>query len=236
LIEADIYRFLNDKTPSDPNFKPLNKLIEAVRGGAIFTTNGNFTVPAGVNTIFVTATAAGGDGTAGAAGSGAGNGRGGSGGDCGRYVINFPISVTPGEVIPITVGSDSTLIGTKLALAKGGIGYAGTPINGDPVPGRIGDGYNPRVGTGGAAGGSYSGGGAGGNACHVVFVPIAFGMGKTSNAGNGGNAGTPSSSGPSAGGAGQGFGNGGGGGGGSSSTGGGAAGGAGAPGVVVIKW
>jgi len=74
-----------------------------------FTTNGSFTVPSGVTTVYVSATAGGGGG-AGAGGTGAspGTGGGGAGGGAGQYVYRMPIAVTPGQVIPVTIGAGGT--------------------------------------------------------------------------------------------------------------------------------
>ena len=108
----------------------------SVGGGATqarFTSNGSFTVPAGITTIYVTAVAGGGGGGGTSndtvqyyRGGGAGGGAGGC--------ANYPLSVSPGQVIAITIGGGgsgsvldgqsggSTSIGSLLTLTGGGGG------------------------------------------------------------------------------------------------------------------
>ena len=93
--------------------------VSALRA-AQFTANGTFTVPAGVNVIYVTAISAGGDG-----GSGSGAYAGG-GGACGNFVIRLPLFVTPGQQLTITVGNGNTVIGSFLTLLKGANGANAT--------------------------------------------------------------------------------------------------------------
>ena len=77
----------------------------------IFTTSGTFTVPAGVTRIYVSGCAAGGGGSSyfGAAGGG------------GESVTRFPIDVTAGESIAITIGTGG--LGNTNIMST----YSGTP-------------------------------------------------------------------------------------------------------------
>jgi hypothetical protein len=68
-----------------------------------FTASGTFTVPDGVYTLFVTMCAAGG-GRYMATYSGYTYGGGGGGG----YFVNYPLAVTPGDVLTITIGAGGT--------------------------------------------------------------------------------------------------------------------------------
>jgi len=125
-----------------------------------FTSNGSFTVPAGVTQIWITGCAGGGGGGASLATNSTSFCTGAGGGGAGQSVIRYPLAVTPGQVIPITIGGGgagatpaannataggSTLIGTSGALLS--------LVGGNPG----------QIGTGGTALGNYGGppGGAG---------------------------------------------------------------------------
>lgn len=233
----------------------------------VFTANGSFTVPPGITRLFITATAAGNAGSPGSPGSngtdssGGTGGAGGKGGSAGQRVINFPITVTPGEVIPVTVGAGNTVFGSYLTLIKGGgqaggnggeggSGGSGGSSNGGfgPLGGRtcdaLGNGEKGQIyhdyayGNGGA-------GGKGGSGADGLFSLNLPGGGPAG--GNGGNGPTnalgiyPGSNGTSAHPTNYGAGGGGGGGGGggykaSTNIGAGGAGGAGAPGILIVRW
>lgn len=221
------------------------------RGVQTFTSNGNFTVPAGVSTIYVSGCAAGGGGGAGGSSAGSTNlvgGGGGAGGSAGQSIIRQAYSVTPGQVIPITIGGG----GTAGAAAASGNNTGGTGgAGGNTVVGSLvtltaasvsggggGCALNAGVGSGGAGGvpgatgyprGSYgSDGNYTGNGGPGASSP--FG-------GGGGGARAASSAGYSAFAA-SGYGAGGGGGGAcyGGAAGPGGNGGAGAPGIVIIEW
>jgi hypothetical protein len=172
---------------------------------AVLTTNGNFTVPAGVYSIDVEIW--GGGGSSGGVGSTA-NGTS-SGGGSGGYARGV-FAVTPGQVIAGTIGagglgSTNTAGGTSSfgALLTAGGGGAGT-ING--------------VGTGGAAGAAGTGGiinlpGQSGSAGLLTGFSGAGGAGASAPFGGAGGGGAPGA------GSGGGIPGGGGGGRGSSSTG-----------------
>lgn len=74
-------------------------------GFSRFTSSGSFTVPAGVTQIFVSGCAAGGGGGSSLATNSSSFTTGGGGGGAGRPALNEPITVTPGQVIPITIGT-----------------------------------------------------------------------------------------------------------------------------------
>ncbi len=195
---------------------------------AIFTANGNWTVPEGVTTIFVTGVAGGGGG-----GGGTTTVSGGNGGGAGYPVIKDPITVTPNHTLSITIGSgganggttntagtaggntvltDTTTSTQLLLLNGGGGGNAGgngsSTVNASNNFGNLGYPYGGNgvilngTSVGGTGGSSLFGGGGG-----SAYV---FGSGSYQN----------------------GFGYGAGGGGGC----GGNAGGNGTPGIIIIEW
>ena len=112
----------------DSNGKvPLNMLpdLNAVE----YTEDGTFIVPFGVTEIFVTAIAAGGKGGNGGSGSTNGSGGGGGSGGFGAPIVRKAFTVTPGQVIPITIGQASdnrqTIVGDLVTLQGGGNGGDG---------------------------------------------------------------------------------------------------------------
>jgi hypothetical protein len=72
----------------------------------VFTTSGTFTVPAGVSQVFLSGCAAGAGGA----------GIWGASGGAGESVMLFPVTVSPGEVITVTIGVGG----------NGGLGFSGT--------------------------------------------------------------------------------------------------------------
>jgi len=90
----------------------------------IFTSSGNFTVPAGVYEVFVTLVGGGGSGciaqVAGAVTTGRNNRVKAHRGATGFYLRNEPFVVTPGAVIPVLVGAGAAAI-----TAEGGTGLTG---------------------------------------------------------------------------------------------------------------
>lgn len=97
--------------------------LPSVGGQQVFTANGNFTVPAGVTKLFVSLVGGGGGGAGALSGAPYFGGGGGSGG----VKYRNPISVTPGQVIAVTIG----------AGGAGGIGSAlgGTYANSNGTAG-----------------------------------------------------------------------------------------------------
>lgn len=168
-VWAEIKNALNS-TLGTSDFLSLDKMIQA-HGTQTFTSDGTFTVPAGVTKILVTA-------------FGAGAGGNNSGGQGGARIIKKAYSVTPQTSIRITIGiggtagndGGATVIGNLVTLEGGGSkkfkehngalggrygAKAGTySENGQDSPESYGGkgGYNsPRTG-----GDAYSGGGGGG--------------------------------------------------------------------------
>ena len=150
---------------------------------AVFASNGTFTVPGGITSIWASGCAGGGGG-----GSSYTDWSGGAGGGYGQWVLNNPITVTPGDVLTIalgaagqggqttsadvagvtiyttapgTAGGNTTITnsaGTALLTLTGG-GGGGSPGNTtattSPCPGGVG---YPYGGSGNYAGGSSCGG------------------------------------------------------------------------------
>jgi hypothetical protein len=79
--------------------------ISTVKSIQKFTASGSYTVPDGVTKIWVSGCAAGGGGSSSVAAPGSSYCTGGSGGGAGQSVQRFPITVTPGQVIPVTIGN-----------------------------------------------------------------------------------------------------------------------------------
>ena len=157
-LQKGIKAYLNS-TVGTSAFQPLDKLLFTPHGTQTFTSNGTFTVPAGVTKILVTAFGAGGGGYD----SGGGGG--------GERIIKKAYSVTPGTAISIKIGvggtngvaGGTTVIGSLVTVAGGISGkdkapntYKGT------VGGRSGeDGQDNFMAYGGKSGGSKGGGGGG---------------------------------------------------------------------------
>jgi hypothetical protein len=181
LDEAIVYRFVL-KTATDVTIWTGDGisgfLTSAAKGQARFTANGSFTVPAGVEKIWISGVAGGGGGSG---GSGQISSFGsyvylGSGGGSGQAVFRRGgVAVTPGEVIPITIGlggaggaggagggslgaagSDGTdtIVGTYVTLIHGGGG--GTAIGGEGgLGGTFGSLIDGQDGADGAGGDSF---------------------------------------------------------------------------------
>ena len=137
----------------------LSTLIQA-HGTQTFTSNGTFTVPAGVTKILVTAFGAGGGGS----GSGGGGG--------GERIIKKAYSVTPGTAISIKIGvggtdavaGGSTVIGSLVTVAGGISGKDTAPSTYKGTVGGHGNenGQDNFMAYGGKSGsGDRSGGGGG---------------------------------------------------------------------------
>lgn len=128
-------------------------------GFSRFTSSGSFTVPDGVTQIFVSGCAAGGGGGSSLATNSSSFLTGGSGGGAGQPALNVPITVTPGQVIPITIGTGGTggTAATDNATAGGNtqVGTGGSLLN-------LVGGSPGQVGAGGTAYPAQYGGPAGG--------------------------------------------------------------------------
>lgn len=130
------------------------------------TSSQSFTVPSWVNTIYVSGCAGGGGGGASLATNSASFVTGGSGGGAGQSVIRLPITVTPGQVIPVTIGTGGTggTPATNNATSGGAtqLGAAGALLNlTGGSPGQVGDGGTtvPFNYAGPAGGAGYPSGG-----------------------------------------------------------------------------
>ncbi|CNI32897.1 tail fiber repeat 2-containing protein [Yersinia frederiksenii] len=139
------------KTVSDAALKTANNLSEIAAAGPAsvaatlanlgvsphgfsrFTSSGSFIVPEGVFTIWVSGCAAGGGGGSSLSTNSSSFVTGGSGGGAGQPVIRFPITVTPGQVIPVTIGIGGTgaTAATNNATAGGNtqLGVGGSLLN-----------------------------------------------------------------------------------------------------------
>lgn len=209
-----------------------------------FTSNGNFTVPAGVTTIFVSGSGGGGGGGGGNTTTGAGGG-----GEGAPYYSRIPITVSPAAVLPVVIGGggsagagsgggptsggnggDSTISGLTFRGGVGGINGASTGLGG------VSKGGNPSHGAGGGDGGTGgSNGQAGGSS---MLAAGGSGGASAGSGGGGGGASSGAGGGGGSGGPGNSGSNYGGGGGGSAGGGGGAsaAGGVGATGIIIVYW
>jgi len=102
--------------------------ISFPKGIQVFTGSGNFTVPAGVTTVYVTGIGGGGPGGSSTSSLGSDGGGGGSGDQCYRT----PVTVTPGQVLAVTVAaaSGTTSFGASISLVGGSAGLSGS-VGGD---------------------------------------------------------------------------------------------------------
>ncbi|WP_207237077.1 glycine-rich domain-containing protein [Pseudomonas sp. GW460-12-10-14-LB1] len=174
------------------------------RGSQLFASNGTFTVPAGITSVLVTLCGGGGGGAAYYDTTSAGGGGGG-----GAAGINIPISVTPGQVLAVTVGSAGTggqaaaanglagaasSLGALVSAAGGGGGVAagdggsgGAASGSIVVAGSYGQAYNPSGPSqeqGGSGGGSVFGAGGVGS-MRLGAVPARPGTGYGAGGGGG---------------------------------------------------
>lgn len=248
---ASIFISLIDNNTDNPNSGTSTNwalLASATIGRTQkFTSNGTFTVPVGVSTIYVSGCAAGGGGGAGGGNSSDNSliGSGGGGGGAGQPIIRSAYSVTPGDSISITIGGGGSA-GAGVSGASGGAGGNG----GNTVIGSLVTLTGGSGGAGGITGSSATNipgplGGAG--------YPRGFGASDVTLNNASGNGGS-GASGPFGGGGsygrgatfsgqpahpGYGYGAGGGGGGGvygQTVTSAGGNGSAGMPGIVIIEW
>lgn len=219
---STLYNFsvtaIDAELQDSPRTFSLTVAILAV-GQQTFTTMGQtaWTVPANVTSICVVCVGGGGGGCSSTSG-----GSGGGGGDL-RWMNN--ISVTPGEILNVFVGTNGALGGTEggtpggrselarqnlttIVIAAGGGGGRQSTSGGNP---------GPKGGTSSTIGGNIGGGNGGGvGILSTTASTTSGGGGAGGYSGNGGDQGTGFAAGSS----GQGGGGGGGGGQGSASTGG----------------
>ena len=125
-------------------------------GQTKFTSNGSFTVPVGITTVYVTAASGGGGG-----GGGYATGYCGEGGGGANCVYKAAYTVTPLQVISITIGTGGSGGAVGVAGAAGGstvVGSLGTLSGGGGgAPGTVGAG-GLGAGLAGAGGGGVAGG------------------------------------------------------------------------------
>lgn len=138
----------------DDEWKPLGQLLSGVLRVIVFTSSGTWTVPAGVSKLKLTLVAGGGGGSAGGCGA--------SGGGSGAAILDYPVRITPGTVVNITVGNGGTLgnPGENTIVSYSGItltayGGGGAPAFGGPGGGGGGAGGPAVNDTGGPFSGSY---------------------------------------------------------------------------------
>lgn len=211
------------------------------RTSAIFTTNGTFKIPDGVDHIYISACGGGGGG----AGNGASSGSFGGGGGA-SAIFNKLFKVSPGASYAITIGlggspgipgtSGGSTIVAGLATLTGGAGGGtnaggnaggsggGRGGNGRQIPGDAGivGGGGSGGENGGGGGGSLGSGGGGGAETSLTSSPGSLPFVKPYSSGATGNTRYGGSGGFGAGGGGGAYTNG--------------IGGQGGPGVVIIEW
>lgn len=134
-----------------------------------FAASGSFSVPAGVELVFVSGVGGGGGGGAALSGLGGGGGEGGGG------VWRYPVTVTPGDTVAVTIGAGGA------GGTAGGVGGSGgnTSFGSLSLPGGQGGGSStdhinryttPRVHK--VSGGGMVAGGAGGSAGYSSVMPM----------------------------------------------------------------
>ncbi|HBZ1757522.1 TPA: hypothetical protein MJQ39_001033 [Salmonella enterica subsp. enterica serovar Bredeney] len=122
--------------------------VSIQRGCQTFTSNGSFTVPDGITTLYISASAGGGGGGGGYASSNSGEGGGG-----GHTIVKQPFQVNPGDTLSISIGQGGAGGGIGLAGANGGVTTIGSLIT---LNGGIGG--NPGTASEGGKSGGYAGG------------------------------------------------------------------------------
>jgi hypothetical protein len=217
----------------------MGQLYGGVKGLSRFTSSGSFTAPV-AGTYYLSGVAPGGGGGAGSSGS-SGCGSGGGGGGAGQPAIRVPVTLTLGQVVPITIGSAGAGGATSQSAGGSGgslqVGSSGSILS---LSGGTGGGGGANIN--GTSGGPFGGAGypAGSDSVDVSNnVPGGGGgAGASGPFGGGGGAGRNGTNAGHVGAAAYGYGAGGGGGGGYYMAGAGtfAAGVAGAPGFLTIEW
>lgn len=187
----------------------LKTTIRAFNGIQRFTSSGSFTVPLGITKIYVSGCGAGGGGGYSGATSSSVSG-GGGGGGAGQSIVRSVFTVTPGQVIAITIGAGGgsggnggdTVVGSLVTLFGGSAGGNGIPSHfGTPAGGLGGSGY-PKGGDGsdtsanvlgtgnaGSGGSGPFGGGGGGARSTGAGAPLQGGNGGGFGSGGGGSGG-----------------------------------------------
>lgn len=252
LLKADASGFwqnLTENNTTNPDVGGAGWSSISTGGRATILATGNFIVPAGVTTIYITACGGGGGGGAGGGGSSSQYGSGGGGGGGGQFRIMSPYTVVPGQTLSISIGAAGS--GGASSSGTGSAGGAGgstsiSNLNGGStlvLSGGSGGGAGVSTGAGFAAGGqggAGSPGGSYGGDSNGQQPTAAGGAGASTGLGGGGGNGRASTGAGLAGYAGSGYGSGGGGGGANyslpSGSFNGGSGGNGAPGAVFLIW
>ncbi|MGS1029402.1 glycine-rich domain-containing protein [Burkholderia glumae] len=150
---GDATKLFQSKTPpagDNSNSVATTAFVQGFAGGrkVVILSAMNWTVPAGVTLIWISACAAGG-GSAGSPNIPANNiVAGGAGGGAGQFVLRYPMAVTPGQVLPCLPGAagvagaiggaggngSNTIVGslTLNAGAGGQVGSSGAPTQAWP--------------------------------------------------------------------------------------------------------
>lgn len=220
-------------------------LLAVKRGIKRFDVSGKFTVPDGVTEVYLSGCGGGGGGGGGGCRTNTAEfGGGGGGGGAGKPVIKQAVTVKPGEVIDVQIGSGGTG-GKTSANASGTYGgdggvtkfgsYLTLPGGNSGVPGGGGTGNSGGAGGIGYPSGSSGNDGIASGASASVIGSGGGGAGASGPFGGGGGSVRSSSGGSAGGNSGYlpyGYGAGGGGG----STGINGAGAAGSPGLLIVEW
>lgn len=183
----------------------LNKLATSVLqwNTQTFNSSGTFTVPAGVNQVYVIGAGGGGGGGGGAGSQSGTSGGGGGGGGGGAIPYLFTLPVTPAASLTVTIGIGGTGGSGGAALGNGSIGGTGANSVFDSLvfPGATGGNGGVFAGAGGGAGsgvrwasnvagaGGASGGAGPGSAGDRSIMAAGGAAGGTSNSGGGGGGG-----------------------------------------------
>lgn len=104
--DLDLLLVNTDGDDKSLTLKKLAQYVSSLHGIEKIVSSGKFTVPDGVTKIYVSGCAPGGGGGAGGCRTNTAEfGGGGGGGGAGQSIIKQPLSVKPGEVIDIMIGS-----------------------------------------------------------------------------------------------------------------------------------
>lgn len=156
-----------------------------------FTNSGSFTVPRGVSKIYVSCCGGGGGGGAGGSSNNSLVAGGGAGGGAANFALKAQILVTPGQVIPVTIGTGGLAgVSSNFGLPGGNGGTGGNTIIGSSINVEGGGGGGGGlVGAGVAFGGSINGFSNAQNGLRAVLGQVGTGSGGSGGSGPFGGAG-----------------------------------------------
>ncbi|WP_336747905.1 hypothetical protein [Pantoea vagans] len=212
---------------------------------AKYTSTGSFTVPLGVTTVYLSGCAGGGGGGGGSSrNSTSSAATGGGGGGAGQSAVRVPVTVTPGQVIAVSVGAGGTSGTASTASSAGAGGTGGITSFGSLLSlaagvGGNGGTYSTSTSAGGVGGTGYPSGGTASTVIPTTSGGYGIaGAGGSTAYGGGGSGGICAGASTSAGGDSYGYGSGGGGGGANNidTSGAGKAGGVGSAGLLIVEW